>query len=475
MDSFITFGKFKWKYKYIFFSVVSLLINDIAFGLNYYYVFKGINLIDLFNLDNVPKSESVSYSNKSEKHEFFKQHFFIRLILCYFGTLILSIIFYKLEIMESYSVRTRSQIYNTDNNVSRLLHTLKLASLIYLWFIEDRLSEKLRNILIHIDFWMLELIFLTYFSQKYLGIEIYKHQIIAMRLTIIPCILKIVTIILSFYDRNKIEENFDNFKRKDGLLEILYVPYPWLLPIGIIFYLIIEYLKAYITVNIKWYMDIRYISPNKILMTYGFFGTLIYTIFCVITTFIRCGNSYKDIYDYICETKDQNNLKYFANFKVYYANFISKNLLPEIITVTFGILGFFFYKYFSLMILKNLTPIHLVFSLPLYYIVRKVILSISIIINKEYSFSKYETFKIKFIIDIILDFICLLGYLIYLEVIKLNFYGLNYNLNENIIIRADNELPSGNLINEKDTDTTYDNENEKEKENDIHSIYYSSE
>lgn len=106
---------------------------------------------------------------------------------------------------------------------------------------------------------------------------------------------------------------------------------------------------------------------------------------------------------------------------------------------------------------------------------RKVILSISIIINKEYSFSKYETFKIKFIIDIILDFICLLGYLIYLEVIKLNFYGLNYNLNENIIIRADNELPSGNLINEKDTDTTYDNENEKEKENDIHSIYYSSE
>ena len=133
MDSFITFGKFKWKYKYIFFSVVSLLINDIAFGLNYYYVFKGINLIDLFNLDNVPKSESVSYSNKSEKHEFFKQHFYIRLILCYFGTLILSIIFYKLEIMESYSVRTRSQIYNTDNNVSRLLHTLKLASLIYLF------------------------------------------------------------------------------------------------------------------------------------------------------------------------------------------------------------------------------------------------------------------------------------------------------------------------------------------------------
>ena len=65
MDSFITLGNFKWKYKYIVYSVIALLINDIAFGLNYYYVFKGINLIDLFPLDNVPTSESDS--NKSAK------------------------------------------------------------------------------------------------------------------------------------------------------------------------------------------------------------------------------------------------------------------------------------------------------------------------------------------------------------------------------------------------------------------------
>ena len=132
-----------------------------------------------------------------------------------------------------------------------------------------------------------------------------------------------MTIILSFYDENKITKNFHNFKREnDGLLEILYVPYTLLLTIGIIIYLIMVILKAYITVNIKWYMNYRYISPNIILMAYGFFGTIIYSIICIITTFINCGNSYKDIYDYICETKDENNLKYFANFKVYYTNFI---------------------------------------------------------------------------------------------------------------------------------------------------------
>ena len=365
MDSFITIGNFKWKYKYIVYSVIALLINDIAFGLNYYYIFKGINLIDLFTLENVPTSDS--NSNKSANHEFFKQHFYIRLILCYFGTLILSIVFYKLGIMESQYERTRSDISNPDNNTSHILHTLKLVSLIYLWFIEDRFIEKLKNVLKHIDFWMLEFIFLTYFSDKYLKIQIYNHQIIAMLLTIIPCIIKIMTIILSFYDENKITKNFHNFKREnDGLLEILYVPYPLLLPIGIIIYLIMEILKAYITVNIKWYMNYRYISPNIILMAYGFFGTIIYSIICIITTFINCGSSYKDIYDYICETKDENNLTYFANFKVYYTNFISKNLLPEIITLTFGILGFFFYKYFSLIILNNLTPIQLGSSLPFY-------------------------------------------------------------------------------------------------------------
>ena len=72
-----------------------------------------------------------------------------------------------------------------------------------------------------------------------------------------------------------------------------------------------------------------------------------------------------------------------------------------------------------------------------------------------------------------MDFICLFGYLIYLEVIKLNFCGLNYNLTENITIRGEDELPSGRLINENDTET--DNQNENEKEYDIHSSDYFSE
>ena len=433
MDSFITFGKFKCKYKYIFYSVISLLINDVAFGLNYHDVFTGVNLISLFGGD----------SNS------FKQHLNIHLLLCYFGTVFFSIIFYKLEIMESNSVRTQSQICNANNSISHALHTIELLSMIFLWFIIERIAESIRNILKHIDFWMIELIFLTYFSKQYLQIEIYKHQKIAMLLTILPYSIKIMTIILSFLDKDN-NKSQDDFLRQDGLLEIIYVVYWWLMPIGFIIDSLIEFMKAYIAINIKCHIDYRYISINKILMAYGLFGTIIYTTICSITTIIKCPTH--NIYDYICITVNENGEKYFANFEEYYT-FLSEKPFPKIITVFIGILGFFFYNFFSLIIIKNLTPIHFVFSFPLFYLIKKIILSISIIINKEFNLNSRSTFKIKFLLDIIADIICIFGYFIYLEVIKLNFCGLNYNLIDNIIIRGDNEqCPSEGLINDNETD-----------------------
>ena len=322
--------------------------------------------------------------------------------------------------------------------------------------IEEKLAETIKNILIHLDFWILEFIFLSYFCKKILKIDIYKHQKVAMLLTIIPCILKIMTIILSFYDENRIQGNFKNNIRKDGLLEILYVLYPLLIPIGFSIYLIMIIIEAYIITKIKWYMDLKYISIYKILMLYGFIGSITYSIFCIITTFIECPKGYKDLSDYFCKTKDENNQKYFENFILYYTNILSEIPLEEIIIVLFGITGFFSYKFFSLMIIKNLTPIHLVFSLPLFYIIRKIILTINILIQKDSAVSK--SYEIKFILDISADFLCLLGYLVYLEIIKLNFLGLNYNITESIRSRSQIESDFENLINDADDNDENDME-----------------
>ena len=426
MKKCISFGKFKNKYKYILYSAIALIIYDISFGLNYKGAFKEVSLINLFEVD-----------------ENSKEHSYIHEIFCYFGTFFVSLILYILEkkgiLYESIELRNSSK---QDNSSSQTF----LICLISLWVIEEKLAETIKNILIHLDFWVLEFIFLSYFCKKILKIDIYKHQKVAMLLTIIPCIIKIATIVLSFYDENRIEENFNNFRRKDGLLEILYVPYPWLIPIGLSIYIIMLIMEAYIMTKIKWYMDLEYFSFYKILMLYGFFGTIIYTTFCIITTFIECPKGYKDLYDYFCKTKDDNNQKYFANFILYYTNILSQIPLEEIIIVLFGISGFFSYKFFSFMIIKDLSPIHLVFSLPLFYIIRKIILIINILIHNDFIVSKF--YEIKFKLDISADSICLFGYFIYLEIIKLNFLGLNYNITENIMSRSQTDLTLGKNIND---------------------------
>jgi len=455
----ITFGKLNHKYKYILYSAVSLLISDFAFGINYHNVFKGIGFENFIHDDDERKK--------------FNQHYYIRQIFCYIGTYILSIILYKCEVKKNRSVRnssiksqkSSSSDRNSGSNNSNLgiqliyedyesfsysnRFVLKLLFLILLWVIEEKFTEKLNNILKHIDFWMFEFIFLIIFCKKYFKLEIYRHQILAMLLTIFPLTLKIVTIILSFDNIESDEMNSDNSEPQE---EILYVTYPLLIPIGIIMYLSMKIMRAYIKTQIKWYMDIKYISINKLLMNYGIIGTIFYTLICTITTFIECSKGDPEIIDYFCGTKDDKDNKYFASFKLYFTNFFNHPII-EILAIIFGALGFSFYKFFSLMIIKNLTPIHLVFSLPLFYIMRKIVLQISFFTYDDFQ-SASETYQIKYRLDLLGDFLCLFAYLIYLEIIKLNFCKLNYNLRDSIITRGQTELCSKNLIIDNDDESS---------------------
>jgi hypothetical protein len=456
----ITLGKFKYKYKYIFYSAISLLISDFSFGINYHGVFNDVSLIKIFGI--------------VDDEQKFYQHYYIRQIFCYFGTFILSIILYKIEASKSRSESIKSMkesssninsSYNSNSEIKLIYEkndliiyskffVLKLLFLILLWVMEEKFTEKLNSILKHLDFWMLEFIFLTIFCKKYLQKEIYRHQMLAMLLTVLPCTLKIATIFLSFDDEE--ETNSDNFRRNDELMKILYVPYPWLIPIGIIIYLSMKIMRAYIKTQIKWYMDIKYVSITKLLMNYGIIGTIFYTIICTITTFADCPHNDKNFEDYFCGVQENNNnhnnnnnKKYFASFRLYFRDILFKHSWKEIILLIIGILGFSFYKFYSLMIIKKLTPIHLVFSLPLFYIMRKIFLSISILFNNSNKAS--DIYIYKYIIDTVGDFLCIFAYLIYLEIIKLNFCNLNFNLRDNIITRGQTELcPKEDLINEED-------------------------
>ena len=306
------------------------------------------------------------------------------------------------------------------------------------------------------------------------NLEIFRHQILTLAFNAVPVILKVVTIILSLND----EGNKNNLKCDDIInfqydyncvcfknnitksnnytndincgsnkLKNLYVIFKWLIPVGIIGYLLLITLRSYVNSKLKWYMDLKYISANKLLMIYGFLGTVICFITCLITTFGYCEETFsnkKNFYDYICIlNEDENNKskptkKYFDSFSLYFGKFD----FIEIIRIFFQILFYFSNKYCSICIIKFFTPVHLIISFPVYYFIQKIILIINTLIRNGTFFNdtKFNFKTEKFCLDVSGDITSFIGFLVYLEIIELNFCNLNYNLRRNIIKRGNKEL-----------------------------------
>ena len=101
------------------------------------------------------------------------------------------------------------------------------------------------------------------------------------------------------------------------------------------------------------------------------------------------------------------------------------------------------------MIIKHYTPIHVIFSFPIQFFIEKTFLLIfTAIFFIDQLFSKENQAK-KFLLDIFGDIASIIGFLIYLEMIELNFWGFNYNLKKNIINRGEDDYRIS--LNQNDT------------------------
>jgi hypothetical protein len=320
---------------------------------------------------------------------------------------------------------------------------------------------------------MFELLIVTYFSVKMFKIEIYNHQKFAMWFTLVPCSLKILTIVLS---------SLGNIDINGKKLPIIYIYQKLLyIPIGILLYIIIIVMRAYVNTKIKWFMDLKYISPSKLLIYYGIMGTIICTSVSTVTTYIKCDLSdyEKKLYNYyICkipyngsDIKINSTERYFENFKIYFDTFLGKvntehnniEIIYEIIIIFLGMITFFFHKYFMIKVIQDLTPVYLVLSIPLYYIFQKIILVINNILKKGTFFSNdaIDFIISKFILDFSGDLFSIIGFLIYLEIIELNFCDYNYNIKINITRRS---LLESNEINEPEKSGYNDEENHEDED-----------
>ena len=428
-------------YIYLICIIISSLLNCCIYGLNH----------------------NESFETVSIASEPFSRHHFIHKLFCYFFTIFCGICFhiYIKKVSKPETTEIEASNENRAANRDNLIYNditynyittesiLMLLLMIFFWILTDDLIENYIIIFQDLDFWMFELIFFCLLNYKMNKIKIYKHQLFAIILSLLSSFLKIGSIIISFQDDD------DNYR---GHLPIFYEKHMPIISItfGILFYCILIFLRAYVNLKLKSYMENKFISPNKLIICYGFMGTIIYLIVCIVSNYNQCKEDYLpynnnnniDIANYICrvnETNSTNNYThyYLENFEIYKNKFLNiKEILREIFVIFLGCISFFGKQYSSIIVIKYLTPAHVIFSIPIVFLFQKVVMAIytSIIIKRIFA-NSINKFKLrKICLDLSGDILSVFGFLIYLELIVICFCKCDYNIKTNIMRRSIGEV-----------------------------------
>ena len=156
-------------------------------------------------------------------------------------------------------------------------------------------------------------------------------------------------------------------------------------------------------------------------------------IISLITNFISCGkkNDYiYDIYDYICKVVDKNNNRFIENYRTYFTGEFWKDLLYTLI----GAIGYNIYILLFFSLIKHFNPVYKSFTSPMVFLLLKLIL-IPQLNNDE----QIKYLNASFFLDWVSDISAIIAFLIFLEIIELNFCGLNKNLRKYITLRSKND------------------------------------
>ena len=250
-------GKCNNYYKYILLAILFSFFCMVLFGIGYCNDSNLIYLARAFPKDTFNTQESLS------------RHIIIHNIYRNICIIIISIILYKYQKKNLKNEnKNKLETVKTDElNLHveiELIHennTIDLGQKSYIFLILGIIIYNIQDILTILYFgfdlsqfnlWILELPLISFFNYKLLRIKVYKHHKFAMLLSAIICSLgKIISILIHIFS--------EDFK------ELIYNNYKFLYVIGIFSYLIIIALRAYSVIELKLFMEYRFISPIKLL------------------------------------------------------------------------------------------------------------------------------------------------------------------------------------------------------------------
>ena len=401
MGNCIGFGEYnkntKYLIYYIIFNFLYIGISGLAYGSLYYPI------------------------KFYKKQEVINNHNLIIEIFGYFGIFLLSFILIKYE-PDNLS---KKYVFDKDSSTIKLVVEDKTTfrknkSDIFLVAFTWLLHIQLVNIYYksdfgYLDYWACEMIITYYISKNMFNMQIYSHQKFAIGFITIFCSSLIFCTFMYTIENQK---------------DIIYRRYPACIPIGIILYLIILFIRAYSNCKIKWLTDLKYISTGKLLSIYGIVGVILNLIICTITTLVDCGKNKLNL----CYM-EKDGKPYYENFIIFFDEYFRDSFkFIDIILLIFIIIFKFFTSLFYVLTIKYLTPFYAVCLPSIYYFLLQVILLFNTLIqHKTYIITNNLP---KVCIEILTDFFSILGIFVYIEFIEIKICHLNYNTRRKIRARS---------------------------------------
>ena len=357
--------------------------------------------------------------------------------------------------------RKKKSKYVYINAKPRITHTsiihLLAACIIYALFLE--LIEISYSLQFHdLDLWIFNIVFALLFLSIYFSIKHYNHQ--KYSLLFIFFTNFILIIIKTFYPKgNNVYTVTKNFFGSEWFSIVIYLVY-----------ILNSLLISYARVLGKVLMEFKYISPYTIIGLIGIIGLSFVSVLIAISSTNECTGDKI----YLCTIFDLNYNKnetsnyydsiniYFKNLNYNFKNNESKFWTEVLLISPLNLFINFMQFYYEIILIYFLNPIYILISDSLYY-------GIISLLNFIFLKNKNSENIIKFFLNLLSDLFAFFGYLIYVELIELNFFGLNKNLRRIIIERgnleiADEDFPDVMIDSEEEEEGDEKNDSEKKDE-----------
>ena len=325
-----------------------------------------------------------------------------------------------------------------------------------------------------LDFWIFDIIFTLFFMDTYFIIKYHRHQ--KCSIIFILIVDSILLIISSFLkNTNNGSSDLKDKNTYEIINDLTGNDYFFLLVLLIFIFL--SAILAYSKVSMKVLMQLKYISPFRIIYDIGIIGIIISLIGLIFVSIFDCKGG-ENIKNYCIvnntEYSNDNNTKYYYdNIEIYFKNLFGHisdfKFYLEIFLITPLYLITSFCGFFcELLIIYYLNPLYVLVRGNLYYCIQKFIF---ILINLD-NYQNYISTEQLFILQSS-EIIALLGYSVYLEIIELRFCGLDKDLKRKIIERGERETIHKSIENNidennNDFDESFidenNNNNEEKKE-----------